>query len=221
MNDRGGPDVSRLRVTEIFLSLQGESRTVGIPTVFVRLTGCPLRCLYCDTAYAFKGGEPVDVDEVLRRVADYGVRYVTVTGGEPLAQAACLDLLAALCEKGYEVSLETSGALDVSAVDPRVVKVLDLKTPGSGEAAKNVLANLERLTPSDQVKFVICDRADYDWAKAQLAEHHLAQRCEVLFSPSHGQLPAHTLAEWILHDRLPVRFQIQLHKALWGGERGR
>jgi len=213
--------LSRLRITEIFLSLQGESRTVGIPTVFIRLTGCPLRCLYCDTAYAFKGGEPVDLAEVLRRVAGYGVRYVTVTGGEPLAQAACLGLLVALCDQGYEVSLETSGALDVAAVDPRVVKVVDLKTPASGESGKNLLANLAHLTPCDQVKVVICDRADYEWAKDQLAQHRLAQRCEVLFSPSYGQLAAHTLAEWILHDRLPVRFQVQLHKVLWGEERGR
>jgi len=221
LSGAGGTDVSRLRITEIFLSLQGESRTVGIPTVFVRLTGCPLRCLYCDTAYAFKGGEPVDLAEVLRRVADYGVRYVTVTGGEPLAQAACLDLLTALCDRGHEVSLETSGALDVGNVDVRVVKVLDLKTPASGESGRNLLANLDHLTPRDQVKLVICDRADYDWAKARLAEHDLARRCEVLFSPSYGQLEAHVLAEWILHDRLPVRFQIQLHKVLWGEERGR
>ena len=221
MSGTGVPDVPRLRITEIFLSLQGESRTVGIPTVFVRLTGCPLRCLYCDTAYAFKGGEPVDLEEVLRRVADYGVRYVTVTGGEPLAQVGCLDLLTALCDQGYEVSLETSGALDVVDVDVRVVKVLDLKTPASGEAARNLLANLDHLTPRDQVKLVICNRADYDWAKARLAEHDLARRCEVLFSPSYGQLEAHVLAEWILHDRLPVRFQIQLHKVLWGEEPGR
>jgi len=213
--------VPSLRVTEIFLSLQGESRTVGIPTVFVRLTGCPLRCLYCDTAYAFKGGEAVALDDVLARVAGYGVRHVTVTGGEPLAQAACLELLAALCDRGYEVSLETSGALDVSAVDPRVVRVVDLKTPASGEVEKNRYDNLGHLGPRDQVKFVICDRADYEWAKAELARHDLAGRCEVLFSPSYGQLPAHALAEWILHDRLPVRFQIQLHKVLWGEERGR
>ena len=210
-----------LRVTEIFLSLQGESRTVGIPTVFVRLTGCPLRCLYCDTAYAFKGGETAALDDVLARVAGYGVRHVTVTGGEPLAQAACLALLAALCDRDYEVSLETSGALDVSSVDPRVVKIVDLKTPASGEVEKNRYDNLGHLGPRDQVKFVICDRADYEWAKAELARHDLARRCEVLFSPSHGQLPAHELAEWILRDRLPVRFQIQLHKVLWGEERGR
>jgi 7-carboxy-7-deazaguanine synthase len=221
LSGSGGPDVSRLRITEIFLSLQGESRTVGIPTVFVRLTGCPLRCLYCDTAYAFKGGEPVELAGVLTRVAGYGVRHVTVTGGEPLAQAACLDLLKALCDEGYEVSVETSGALDVAGVDPRVVKVLDLKTPASGECGRNLLANLAHLTPRDQVKLVICDRADYEWAQEQIEELHLAERCEVLFSPSHGQLEAHVLAEWILHDRLPVRFQIQLHKVLWGGERGR
>jgi len=213
--------VPSLRVTEIFLSLQGESRTVGIPTVFVRLTGCPLRCLYCDTAYAFRGGEAVALDDVLARVAGYGVRYVTVTGGEPLAQPACLELLAALCDRGYEVSLETSGALDVSGVDPRVVRVVDLKTPASGEVEKNRYDNLGHLGPRDQVKFVVCDRADYEWAKAELARHDLARRCEVLFSPSHGQLPAHELAEWILHDRLPVRFQVQLHKVLWGEERGR
>lgn len=213
--------MSRLRITEIFLSLQGESRTVGIPTVFVRLTGCPLRCLYCDTTYAFKGGEAVEVVEVLGRVADYGVRFVTVTGGEPLAQPGALDLLTALCDEGYEVSLETSGAIDVAAVDPRVVKVLDLKTPASGECGRNLFANLAHLRPSDQLKLVICDRPDYEWAKVQLDEYGLAQRCEVLFSPSYGQLEAHVLAEWILHDRLPVRFQIQLHKVLWGEERGR
>ena len=210
-----------LRVTEIFLSLQGESRTVGVPTVFVRLTGCPLRCLYCDTAYAFKGGEGTDVAAVLARVASYGVRHVTVTGGEPLAQAGCLPLLAALCDAGHVVSLETSGALDVSAVDTRVVKVVDLKTPGSGEVARNRYENLAHLTPIDQVKFVLCDAADYGWAKGQLAEHRLSERCEILFSPSHGQLDARELAEWILRDRLPVRFQIQLHKILWGAERGR
>lgn len=221
MTEVARPAAAALRVTEIFLSLQGESRTVGIPTVFVRLTGCPLRCLYCDTAYAFKGGEATDVAAVLARVASYGLRHVTVTGGEPLAQAACLPLLAALCDAGYAVSLETSGALDVSAVDPRVVKVLDLKTPGSGEVARNRYENLAHLTPLDQVKFVLCDAGDYEWAKTRLAEHRLVERCEVLFSPSHGQLAARELAEWILRDRLPVRFQIQLHKILWGAERGR
>jgi 7-carboxy-7-deazaguanine synthase len=212
--------VSRLRITEIFHSLQGESRTVGLPTVFVRLTGCPLRCGYCDTEYAFKGGEWLEIDAILAQVAEYGARYVTVTGGEPLAQQDCLELLTRLCDAGYEVSLETSGALDVSGVDPRVVKVMDLKTPASGEADKNLYANLDQLTPRDQLKFVICDRADYEWAKAQIAAHDLAGRCELLFSPSHRQLNPTELAEWILADRLPVRFQLQLHKYLWNDEPG-
>jgi 7-carboxy-7-deazaguanine synthase len=212
--------VSRLRITEIFYSLQGESRTVGLPTVFVRLTGCPLRCGYCDTEYAFKGGEWREIEDILTEVAGYGARYVTVTGGEPLAQKDCLELLTRLCDAGYEVSLETSGALDVSAVDPRVVKVMDLKTPASGEADKNLYSNLDQLGPRDQLKFVICDRADYDWAKAQLLAHGLADRCELLFSPSHGQQDATELAEWILADRLPVRFQLQLHKYLWNDAPG-
>jgi len=210
-----------LRITEIFLSLQGESRTIGIPTVFVRLTGCPLRCQYCDTAYAFHGGETMSLDEVMQRVADCGVHHVTVTGGEPLAQKACLALLTQLCDAGYAVSLETSGAIAVDAVDQRVSKVMDLKTPGSGEAAKNRFANVEHLTAHDQVKFVICDRADYDWAKQITAEQRLTERCEVLFSPSAQQLPARELADWIVADRLPVRFQIQLHKYLWGDQPGR
>jgi 7-carboxy-7-deazaguanine synthase len=212
--------VSRLRITEIFHSLQGESRTVGLPTVFVRLTGCPLRCGYCDTEYAFKGGEWMEIDAILDRVADYGAHYVTVTGGEPLAQKDCLELLSRLCDAGYEVSLETSGALDVSGVDPRVVKVMDLKTPASGEADKNLYSNLDHLQPHDQLKFVICDRVDYEWAKAQIAAHDLAGRCELLFSPSHKQLKPTELAEWILADRLPVRFQLQLHKYLWNDEPG-
>jgi 7-carboxy-7-deazaguanine synthase len=212
--------VSRLRITEIFHSLQGESRTVGLATVFVRLTGCPLRCGYCDTAYAFKGGEWREIDDILAEVAGYGARYVTVTGGEPLAQKDCLELLTRLCDAGYEVSLETSGALDVSGVDPRVVKVMDLKTPASGELEKNLYSNIDHLTPHDQVKFVICDRADYDWARAQIAEHGLAERCELLMSPSHGQLDPTQLAEWILADRLPVRFQLQLHKYLWNDAPG-
>ena len=210
-----------LRITEIFLSLQGESCTVGIPTVFVRLTGCPLRCQYCDTAYAFHGGESLSLVEVMQRVADYGVRHVTVTGGEPLAQKACLSLLAQLCDAEYVVSLETSGALAVDEVDSRVTKVMDFKTPGSGEVAKNRFANVEHLTAHDQVKFVICDRADYEWSKQVTAEQRLTERCEVLFSPSAQQLPARELADWILADRLPVRFQIQLHKHLWGDEPGR
>lgn len=210
----------RLRISEIFLSLQGESTSVGLPTVFVRLTGCPLRCHYCDTAYAFSGGEPLALTEILGRVAGFQARHVTVTGGEPLAQPACLPLLEQLCDAGYCVSLETSGALDVGGVDPRVTKVLDLKTPGSGEVGRNLYRNLELLVPRDQVKFVICDRADYEWARAQIAEHRLAGRCELLFSPAWGQQDPARLAEWILEDRLPVRFQLQLHKILWGDEPG-
>ncbi len=215
------PSASTLRITEIFHSLQGEARTVGLPTVFVRLTGCPLRCVYCDTAYAFSGGELWTQERVLDTVAGYGARYVTVTGGEPLAQPACLPLLSALCDAGYEVSLETSGAMPVGAVDPRVVKVLDLKTPASGEMARNDYGNIEHLTPQDQVKFVICDRADYDWACFKLDEYRLAERAgDVLFSPSHGEQDARELAEWILVDRLPVRLQLQLHKLLWNDEPG-
>ena len=211
----------RLRISEIFLSLQGESTSVGLPTVFVRLTGCPLRCQYCDTEYAFRGGESLPLPVLLGRVAEYGVRHVTVTGGEPLAQPACGRLLEYLCDAGYRVSLETSGALDVSRVDARVVKVLDLKTPGSGEVDRNLYPNLDYLAPRDQVKFVICDRADYEWARRQISERRLADRCEVLFSPAYGQQDATQLAEWLLADRLPVRFQVQLHKILWGDEPGR
>lgn len=211
----------RLRISEIFLSLQGESTTVGLPTVFVRLTGCPLRCQYCDTEYAFRGGEYLEANAVVARVAAYQVSHVTVTGGEPLAQPACLPLLSRLCDAGYQVSLETSGALDVSQVDTRVMKVMDLKTPASGELDKNRYQNLDCLTPRDQVKFVICDRGDYDWARRILDEYHLPGRCEVLFSPSAGQQDATRLAEWLLEDRLPVRFQLQLHKILWGNEPGR
>jgi 7-carboxy-7-deazaguanine synthase len=217
-----GPGSStQLRITEIFHSLQGEARTVGWPTVFVRLTGCPLRCGYCDTSYAFKGGETLEMDDILARVAAYGARYVTVTGGEPLAQKGCLELLSRLCEQGYEVSLETSGALDVSGVDPRVIKVMDLKTPSSGECERNLYANIEHLLAHDQVKFVIADEADYAWSREQLAKYGLSERCEVLFSPVAGELPPARLAEWILRDRLAVRFQIQLHKMLWGDEAGR
>lgn len=210
-----------LQISEIFYSLQGESRSVGFPTVFVRLAGCPLRCDYCDTEYAFKGGEPREIPAILEQVAGYGVRHVTVTGGEPLAQKGCLSLLAALCDRGLEVSLETGGMLDISRVDPRVIKVMDLKTPGSGECDQNRYANIECLGPQDQVKFVICDEADYHWAKAQLDEYGLAGCCEVLFSPCHGRQDPTDLAEWILRDRLPVRFQLQLHRLLWGEERGR
>jgi 7-carboxy-7-deazaguanine synthase len=211
----------RLRVTEIFYSLQGETRSVGLPTVFVRLTGCPLRCGYCDTEYAFHGGQWMDFKKILGAVAGYAPHYVTVTGGEPLAQRACIGLLKQLCDQGYEVSLETSGALDVSAVDKRVAIVMDIKTPGSGEAAKNRYANVALLAAKDQVKFVLCDRADYEWSRAMLANSRLAERCEVLFSPAHGRLDPATLADWILRDRLPVRLQIQLHKLLWGDVPGR
>jgi len=205
-----------LRITEIFYSLQGEARTVGLPTVFVRLTGCPLRCVYCDTEYAFHGGSQVALDDILAQVASFAPRYVTVTGGEPLAQPNCLPLLSALCDAGYEVSLETSGALSVAGVDPRVVKVLDLKTPASGEMGRNDYANLALLLPTDQVKFVICDRADYEWARFKLDEYALVDKVsDLLFSPSFGQQNATELAEWILADNLPVRLQLQLHKLLW------
>ena len=213
---------SDLRITEIFLSLQGETTFTGLPTVFVRLTGCPLRCGYCDTGYAFSGGTVRRLADVLETVAGYGVRHVTVTGGEPLAQPACIGLLSALCDAGYVVSLETSGALDVSRVDPRVVKIVDVKTPGSGEAARNRWQNLAHLEPHDQLKFVICDRSDYDWARLKLDELDLPGRvAEVLFSPLTGQLAPGDLADWIVTDRLPVRLQIQLHKVLWGDEPGR
>lgn len=213
--------MARLRLTEIFHSLQGESASVGWPTVFVRLTGCPLRCRYCDTAYAFKGGDWWEIDAILDEVGRYEALYVTVTGGEPLAQPDCHRLLSDLCDAGYIVSLETSGALDVSHVDPRVIKVLDLKTPSSGEMDRNLYENLESLNPEDQVKFVIGDEADYVWSRDQLAAWCLPERCTVLFSPVADQLPGATLAEWVLRDRLDVRFQIQLHKALWGNTPGR
>ncbi len=215
------PAAERLRLTEIFLSVQGEARAVGWPTVFVRLTGCPLRCQYCDTAYAFHGGEWWDIDTILAEVARHGVRHVCVTGGEPLAQKRCLGLLEKLCDAGYDVSLETSGAIDVAGVDPRVSRVVDLKTPASLEMHRNLLTNLPLLTAHDQVKFVICDRADYEWARGMVAEHGLAARCEVLFSPSFDQVAPRELAEWILADKLPVRFQMQLHKQLWGDAQGR
>ena len=205
-----------LRITEIFYSLQGEARTVGLPTAFVRLTGCPLRCVYCDTEYAFEGGEQQSLDTIVERVLAYSPRYVTVTGGEPLAQPNCLPLLSTLCDAGLEVSLETSGALSVEGVDARVVKVLDMKTPASGEADRNDYSNIDRLLPQDQVKFVICDRQDYDWACFKLDEYALVERvADILFSPSFGQQDATELAEWILADNLPVRLQLQLHKLLW------
>lgn len=210
-----------LKVTEIFRSLQGEGLTVGLPTVFVRLTGCPLRCRYCDTAYAFHGGERYSMQGILDTVGALETRHVTVTGGEPLAQPESLTLLRLLCDQGYQVSLETSGERDVSAVDPRVVKVMDLKTPGSGESSRNRLTNLEYLAPHDQVKFVICDRTDYEWARDMVLSHGLADRCKVLFSPVWQQLPAGKLADWILDDHLLVRLQVQLHKVLWGDVPGR
>ena len=211
----------RLKLTEIFLSLQGESTLVGWPTVFVRLTGCPLRCQYCDTAYAFYGGEWHTLDQVLAEVASHGVRHVCVTGGEPLAQKGCLPLLSALCDAGYVVSLETSGAIDVSAVDPRVIRVVDIKTPGSNEVTRNRWDNLALLKEQDQIKFVLCSRDDYDWAKGILKQYGLPERCSVLFSPSHGQVDPTALADWIVADRLPVRMQMQLHKILWGNTPGR
>ena len=211
----------RLKVTEIFLSLQGEARDAGRPTVFVRLTGCPLRCQYCDTAYAFHGGQWRDIDGILAEVAAQGVRHVCVTGGEPLAQKRCLSLLSRLCDAGHAVSLETSGAIDIAAVDPRVSRVLDIKTPGSGEAHRNLWENLALLTRHDQVKFVLCSREDYEWAKALVAGHRLDEACDVLFSPSKAELAPTTLADWIVADRLPVRFQVQLHKLLWNDEPGR
>jgi 7-carboxy-7-deazaguanine synthase len=213
--------MSRLKLTEIFLSIQGEADAVGWPTVFVRLTGCPLRCQYCDTAYAFYGGEWHEQAAVLERIKSFGVDRVCVTGGEPLAQKGCLPLLTALCDAGFKVSLETSGALDVSAVDERVTRVVDMKTPGSNELARNRLENLDAVTMRDQVKFVICDRADYDWSKSLVQERKLSDKTMVLFSPSASQLEASQLADWILADRLPVRLQVQLHKMLWGNTPGK
>jgi 7-carboxy-7-deazaguanine synthase len=213
--------VSSLRITEIFYSLQGESSTVGIPTVFVRLTGCPLRCGYCDTAYAFTGGEKKSISDIIAEVESYGTRYVTVTGGEPLAQPSCLKLMVQLLDLGYKVSLETSGALDVSTVDPRAIKVMDLKTPSSGELGRNLYQNIQYLSKTDQVKFVIGNDEDYDWSKRVLAEHKLSDQCEILFSPVMGQQNPTELANKILQDRLPVRFQIQLHKLLWDDVRGK
>lgn len=213
--------MTRLRLTEIFFSLQGETRTVGLPTVFVRLTGCPLRCQYCDTAYAFHGGTWWELDAIIAEVKQYHAHYVTVTGGEPLAQKDCLILLKRLCDEGFEVSLETSGAIDVSKVDPRVVKVMDIKTPGSGEVEKNRWENLADLLPHDQIKFVICDEADYIWTKKILAQYKLNDTCQILFSPSYQQLKPSELADWILRDRLSVRMQVQLHKYLWGDVPGR
>lgn len=215
------PAAAALRVTEIFFSVQGETSRVGLPTVFIRLTGCPLRCGYCDTAYAFHGGESMAIAEILQRVAAFRAHHVTLTGGEPLAQKHAPALLTQLADAGYSVSLETSGALDVSPVDPRISKILDIKTPGSGESARNLWSNLACLTPHDEIKFVLCDEADYQWAKAEMAARRLDGICPVLFSPVQGQLQPRALAEWILRDHLPVRLQVQLHKLLWGDARGR
>ncbi len=210
-----------LRINEIFYSLQGETSRIGLPTVFIRLTGCPLRCGYCDTEYAFHEGESMPLSEILEKTKTYSAHYVTVTGGEPLAQKGCIDLLKMLCDAGYSVSLETSGALDVSKVDVRVSKIVDVKTPGSGEVSKNRWENLQYLTPHDEIKFVLCDESDYQWAKQQLAEHKLAERCPVIFSPVFSTLEPGDLAEWVLRDHVPVRMQIQLHKYLWGEGRGK
>ncbi|MGQ0503278.1 MAG: 7-carboxy-7-deazaguanine synthase QueE [Panacagrimonas sp.] len=212
---------ARIRVTEVFLSLQGESSRVGLPTAFIRLTGCPLRCVYCDTSYAFSGGEVRTIGQVVSDVSAFGVPSVCVTGGEPLAQKSCIELLKLLCDEGFSVSLETSGALDVTLVDPRVSRIVDIKTPASGESSRNLWSNIAGLSRHDEIKFVICDRGDYEWAKQVLAEHQLADRCPVLFSPSHEQVSPSALAQWVIDDRLPVRFQMQLHKVLWGNKPGR
>ena len=224
-DQEGAPSIegdSALRITEIFYSLQGEARTVGLPTVFVRLTGCPLRCVYCDTEYAFSGGQLLEMSDIVQQVASFEPRYVTVTGGEPLAQPNCLTLLHTLCDAGYDVSLETGGAMTLEGVDPRVVTVLDLKTPASGEMQSNDYDNIARLREADQVKFVICNRADYEWSRFKVDEHGLPGRvADILFSPSFGELEGRQLAEWILADNLPVRMQLQLHKLLWDDEPGR
>ncbi len=211
----------RLRVSEIFFSLQGETSRVGLPTIFIRLTGCPLRCGYCDTTYAFQGGDWMDIDEILARAATFPVHRVTVTGGEPLAQSSCLVLLSRLCDAGFDVSLETGGARDIGGVDARVSRILDIKTPGSGESSRNVWSNLELLNARDEVKFVLVDEADYQWAREIMIRHRLTERTQILLSPVHGGLASRDLAEWILRDGLPVRLQVQLHKLLWGEERGR
>lgn len=210
----------QLRVTEIFFSLQGETTRVGLPTAFIRLTGCPLRCTYCDTSYAFSGGDNMSMGDVLKQVAQFSPRFVTVTGGEPLAQKSCLSLLQNLCDAGYQVSLETGGALDVSTVDPRVMRVVDIKTPGSGEVEKNLWENLSLLTERDEIKFVLCNQDDYRWAVDVVHKFKLAERCALLFSPAHETLNATELAGWILRDRLPVRLQVQLHKLLWNNVPG-
>ncbi len=221
MSSEPAADAPRLRITEIFHSLQGESSFVGLPTVFVRLTGCPLRCNYCDTAYAFSGGEWMNLVDIRAQVASYGAKHVCVTGGEPLAQKACIELLSSLCDDGYNVSLETSGAMDICAVDARVSRIMDLKTPASGEESKNRYENIPCLSPHDEVKFVVCDRADYEWARSIIGDYQLLDKTQVLMSPEHQNLQASELADWILQDRLNVRFQLQLHKYLWNNEPGR
>jgi 7-carboxy-7-deazaguanine synthase len=210
----------KLKIHEIFYSLQGESSRVGLPTVFVRLTGCPMRCVYCDTAYAFSGGSNMEISDILTKVAQHGTKYVTVTGGEPLAQKGCFVLLTALCDAGYSVSLETGGAIDITPVDARVSVILDVKTPESGEVENNVWSNLTHLKPTDEVKFVLCSRADYDWAKEILIAHQITNKCPVLFSPVYSQVSPTDLAQWVLADKLPVRMQVQLHKILWGEKPG-
>ncbi len=210
----------KLKIHEIFHSLQGESSRVGLPTVFVRLTGCPMRCVYCDTAYAFSGGNNIEIADILAKVAEFGTQYVTVTGGEPLAQKDCHILLKALCDAGYNVSLETGGAIDISPVDKRVSVILDVKTPGSGEVENNLWGNLACLKPQDEVKFVLCSRDDYEWAKTLLSTHKMNEKCPVLFSPVYSQVNPTALAEWVLADKLPVRMQVQLHKILWGEKPG-
>lgn len=217
----GRSQVLSLKISEIFYSLQGEASRAGLPTVFVRLTGCPLRCVWCDTEHAFSGGQRMSLPRILEEVGHYGIRQVCVTGGEPLAQKNCLQLLSALCAAGHEVALETSGALDISGVDSRVSRIVDLKAPGSGESSKNHWQNLELLTPRDELKFVLKDRADYEWARDTVIERRLEAICPLLFSPVQGALEARTLAEWILADRLQVRFQLQLHKLLWGNMQGK
>jgi 7-carboxy-7-deazaguanine synthase len=209
-----------LKIYEIFHSLQGETSRIGLPTVFVRLTGCPMRCTYCDTEYAFSGGSNIEIADILQKVSEFGTKFVTVTGGEPLAQKECYVLLKALCDANFSVSLETGGKLDIAPVDERVSVILDIKTPASAEEKNMLWSNIDHIKAKDEIKFVLCNRADYDWAKAKITELKLAEKCPILFSPSHHDLPAESLAAWVLQDKLPVRLQIQLHKILWGEKTG-
>jgi 7-carboxy-7-deazaguanine synthase len=213
-------ELMALKVYEIFYSLQGETSRIGLLTAFVRLTGCPMRCTYCDTAYAFSGGSNMEIAEILAKVAEFGTKYVTVTGGEPLAQKECHTLLVALCDAGYSVSLETGGAMDIASVDVRVSIILDIKTPASNEERNMLWSNLAHLMPKDEIKFVLCNRADYDWAKVKITELKLTEKCPVIFSPSYSELKADELAAWVLQDKLPIRMQVQLHKILWGEKQG-